>query len=137
VLSPSGSGYTERVLYGFQGGNDGEGPQGALLLDRNGALYGVTSRGGVMNCDYQGCGVAYQLVPSSSGYQERVLYRFSGNSDDAQWPQDGFVADSAGTLYGVSVYSGGFGPGIAYALTKSGKDYSETVLHTLDRKSVV
>jgi uncharacterized repeat protein (TIGR03803 family) len=45
-LTPSGSGYSERVLYSFQGGNDGAVPYAALIADSSGALYGTTSHGG-------------------------------------------------------------------------------------------
>ena len=47
-LSPiQGGGWTERVVYAFQGGsNDGDGPYGLLALDQNSNLYGVTRIGG-------------------------------------------------------------------------------------------
>ncbi len=45
-LTPSGSGYSETVLYRFQGGNDGALPIGGLLLGTTGALYGTTAFGG-------------------------------------------------------------------------------------------
>ena len=38
-LTPSGSGWTENVLYSFQGGNDGGGPYAGLIVDEAGKLY--------------------------------------------------------------------------------------------------
>ena len=38
--------YSETMLYGFQGGNDGAYPRGRLILDTFGALFGTTSYGG-------------------------------------------------------------------------------------------
>jgi hypothetical protein len=45
-LTPSGSTYTETVLYAFGGGSDGADPSGSLVIDRTGALYGTTVHGG-------------------------------------------------------------------------------------------
>ena len=43
-LSPNGAGgYTESVLFSFTGGADGGTPQGGLLIDSAGNLYGATS----------------------------------------------------------------------------------------------
>ena len=48
ALTPSGSSYSERVLYAFQGGADGQSPVGNLLIDKSGALYGTTVNGGAL-----------------------------------------------------------------------------------------
>src|SRR5262249_8528065 len=40
-LSPSGSGWVERVLYSFQGQDDGANPVGGLVMDAAGNLYGT------------------------------------------------------------------------------------------------
>lgn len=45
-LTPTRSGYAERVVYGFHGGSDGAGPASALLAGANGSLYGTTLGGG-------------------------------------------------------------------------------------------
>jgi len=45
-LTPSGSGWTENVLYSFQNGSDGEEPLAGLILDGAGNLYGTSSDGG-------------------------------------------------------------------------------------------
>ena len=71
-LTPSGSGYTETILYSFAGGNDGKDP-GAGVIDVNGSLYGTTGGGGAH--DY---GTVFKLTPSGSGYAESTLYGFKG-----------------------------------------------------------
>ena len=47
-------GGTETVLYAFQGGSDGYFPEGSLISDQGGNLYGVTDEGG----NYGGSGCA-------------------------------------------------------------------------------
>src|SRR5271170_7053366 len=75
-----------KVLYAFKGGNDGDYPSGALVLDDAGNLYGVTVSGGgdQQNCSglEPGCGTVFMLTPNSNGkWKENVLHRFqSGNN---------------------------------------------------------
>jgi uncharacterized repeat protein (TIGR03803 family) len=103
-LSPnSNGGWTETVLYSFQGGNDGGGPSSGLIFDQAGNLYGTTYGGGGGT---SGNGTAFELSPNGSGeWTEAVLYRFLGGSDDAS-PQ-GLIFDQKGNLYGTAV--GGVG----------------------------
>lgn len=57
-LTPSGNGYTESILYHFQGSpNDGAYPDASLIADENGALYGTTSAGGAA-----GIGTVFRLM---------------------------------------------------------------------------
>lgn len=110
---------SESVLYDFAGGTDGRTPEGALIADKTGALYGTTYNGGdgyltVQQC-YEGCGMVYKLTPPASGagkWKETVLYRFQGT--DGYAPSSGVVKDGAGALYGTT-YGGGSGacPGIS------------------------
>src|ERR1700722_6859760 len=53
-LAPSGSGFTESVLYTFQGyPSDGEHPYGGLIFDSKGNLLGPTFNGGSSGCNNQ------------------------------------------------------------------------------------
>jgi uncharacterized repeat protein (TIGR03803 family) len=58
---PLGTLWTETVLHFFTSGADGHDPEGGVILDRSGALYGTTSSGGVGN------GTVFKLTPSASG----------------------------------------------------------------------
>src|SRR5579872_5065757 len=72
--------WTENVLYSFSGSADGGYPQGGLILDPSGNLYGTTFLGGHFNakpCGF-GCGVVFRISPSSSGWNQSVLYSFTG-----------------------------------------------------------
>ena len=74
---------TETVLYSFTGGSDGGSPQGTLVADAAGNLYGTASAGGAPQCS-GGCGVVFELTrPAKPGqnWTETVLHRFQGGRD--------------------------------------------------------
>jgi hypothetical protein len=76
-LSPSGSSWTQTVLYSFSGQPDGKFPEASLVFDKAGNLYGTTLGGG--NGPGDGLGVVFRLSPSSGGnWKETVLHAFSG-----------------------------------------------------------
>lgn len=129
--------WTETVLYEFQGGKDGNGPEyGNVVFDSAGNLYGTTSAGGGSECS-GGCGTVYELSPSGSGWTEQVLYRFNGSDGGA--PASGLVLDQAGNLYGTTVIGGsgcsGKGCGTVYELSPSGSGWTEKVLYTFQGAS--
>lgn len=92
-LTPSNGGWSESVLYRFQGENDGATPYAGLILDSAGDLYGTAVNGGA---DYDG--VVYKLSPSESGWTENVIYTFPYFGQ----PYGGLISDEAGNLYGVT-----------------------------------
>jgi len=102
-LSPGSSGvWSESIAYAFLGGTDGQLPEGRLTVSWTGRLFGVTEGGG-QACN---CGTVFALSPTTGGgWQENVLYAFSG-ADDGAYPYDGLVLDKQGSLYGAT-YSGG------------------------------
>jgi uncharacterized repeat protein (TIGR03803 family) len=54
----------ETVLYNFTGGADGGYPEGNLIMDKLGNLYGTTYLGGDLACGSgSGCGVVFKLTP--------------------------------------------------------------------------
>ncbi len=64
VVTPGG-GYGD--LYDFTGGSDGGEPNGSLVFDKDGNLYGTTQDGGINDyCggkQYKGCGVVFEITP--------------------------------------------------------------------------
>jgi hypothetical protein len=115
-LSPpktEGGKWTERVLYNFQGGNDGDLPTGPLVFDSAGNLYGATEFGGGKGttCDlfYGGnCGTVFKLNPPKTKggeWTEKILHRFAGGTDGAV-PNGGLVLESNGTAYGTTYFGG-------------------------------
>ena len=112
----------ESVLYSFRGGADGNTPNGDLLLDQAGNLYGTTSQGGSFNF-----GTVFKVDPAGN---ETVLYSFKGPSPtfiDGAYPSGGVVQDGAGNLYGVTWAGGGSNAGTVYKLDPNG---NETLLYS-------
>jgi uncharacterized repeat protein (TIGR03803 family) len=80
-----------KVLYKFTGGADGGGPNGDLIFDSTGNLYGTTIGGTV-----------FKLAPNSDGsWTESVLYNVGFTFASV-------IFDAAGNLYGTSFYGGSF-----------------------------
>jgi uncharacterized repeat protein (TIGR03803 family) len=129
-LSPSGSTWTETVLYSFTGGTDGKNPYGGVTLDAAGNLYGVTVAGGSSTCTGDGCGVVYKLTIAGGTFTQSVLYSFRGGSDGFG-PGDGVIFDKAGNLYGMTPDGGAAGYGSIYELhpTQSGP-WKERIIHS-------
>ena len=113
AISPSGK---ERVIYSFQGGNDGANPQAALFA-HNGVLYGSTERGGGSKSCFAGCGTVFEV--STSG-KERVSYRFTGYPDGAL-PLSSLVF-SNGVFYGTTRTGGAAKKGTIFAVTPAGNE---------------
>jgi uncharacterized repeat protein (TIGR03803 family) len=140
-LSPT-TGY--HLLYRFSpDGSFGKNPQGNLVFDSSGNLYGTTVYGGSNKsaCHNQGCGVIFKLSPSSNNglWVETVLYSFCSQSQcsDGANPQAGVVFDSQGNLYGTTKAGGnqgcqeaGPGCGTVFELSQNSSDsWGETVLY--------
>jgi uncharacterized repeat protein (TIGR03803 family) len=123
-LTPSGSGYTEKVLFSFDNA-DGSKPGGNVAVGAHGDLFGETVIGGA-----DGNGVVFELVPGSAGgYTEQVLYTFTGGTDGGQ-PIGAPVLDAHGDIFGVTQFGGTGGQGVVYELTPSPAGYAEHVLHS-------
>lgn len=129
-LSHSGGSWNEIILYSFQFSDGGFGPNGGLVFDSQGNLYGVTS------------GEVFELSPTSGGaWNETVIHIFNSPTDGYN-PNGNLVFDKSGNLYGTT-YSGGNattcgdnGCGTVFELSRSGGDWQETILHNFDSNGV-
>jgi uncharacterized repeat protein (TIGR03803 family) len=132
AASALAAGSTERVLYRFKGGSDGSAPLAGLIADTAGNLYGTTSSGGAGSCQ-GGCGTVFELSPAAGGgWTETILYSFTGGSDGAT-PEAGLVFDTAGNLYGTTIYGGASDDGTIFQLTAPatrGSAWTLNVLHS-------
>jgi len=126
-LTPNTDGsWTEKVLHNFiYNQKDGIGPNGPLIFDQAGNLYGTTDGGGTSNW-----GTVFELTPNQDGtWSEKVLYSFLAGSDGG-YPLAGLVFDAAGNLYGTTLI-GGSGVGVVFKLTpKASGRWREDVIYT-------
>ena len=121
---PNGS-WTENVLHSFTGRAQGWVPNGGLIFDAAGNLYGTTLYGGGDND-----GVVFELRPNAGGsWTETVLYSFTGA--DGSGPNGGLIFDAAGNLYGTTKFGGAHGYGTVFELTHNPDGtWAESVLHS-------
>jgi uncharacterized repeat protein (TIGR03803 family) len=129
-LSPTKKGWVDTVLYSFTGKNgDGAGLYWIdLISDTSGDIYGATGFGGT-----NGTGTVWELVYSKTkkSYSESILYEFGASgSGDGNNPYGGLAMDSNGNLYGTALNGGSSNLGAFYKLTKHGKTWKETILHS-------
>jgi uncharacterized repeat protein (TIGR03803 family) len=103
-LTPAGD-FT--VLHVFNG-TDGMQPEGGVVLDGKGNLYGTANFGGELSCQSlgygyaePGCGTVYKL---DSRGNFTVLHTFTGPGDGS-FPL-GLIVDAAGNLYGLAQNGG-------------------------------
>jgi uncharacterized repeat protein (TIGR03803 family) len=135
-LSPpktKGGKWTEKVLHSFAGGTDGANPNGGLVLNAKGSVYGTTAGGGSTGCQGPGCGTAFELkTPTKTGgaWTEKILHVFT-NGDDGAGPNGGLIFDAKGALYGTAGGGGSQGVGVVFRLAeaKQSGPWTETVLH--------
>lgn len=108
------------VLHSFGAANDGNAPNGDLVVDSSGNLYGTTQVGGTSNA-----GTIFKLAPDGA---ETVLHSFDGKAGGAK-PFAGVTIDLAtGDLYGTTTV-GGSNYGVIWKLATDG---TYAVLYSFD-----
>jgi hypothetical protein len=138
-LSPGVNGtWTETVLYPFAGKSDGSKPQAGLIFDDEGNLYGTTAYGGLdyVQCGNSGCGTVFAISPGTGGsWNEILLHKFSAGADGFR-PMAELIFDTAGNLFGTTLYGGAPGPslcspwhcGTVFELSPSSSGWMESVV---------
>src|SRR5262249_10982110 len=87
--APGLTSWTQKVIYNFNGVPDAAAPDGGLIQDNAGNLYGMTIAGGDSVCPDRvyrivGCGTIYKLSPPAAGqtdWTETLLYNFKDSTD--------------------------------------------------------
>jgi uncharacterized repeat protein (TIGR03803 family) len=116
-LSPPKPGklaWKQTILLTFTSAN-GANPQGGLIFDASGNLYGTTILGGPGTAN---AGTVFRLSPPAAGktvWTQATLTTFDGGTGGAR-PAGNLVFDSDGNLYGTTV-AGGSGDGTVFQLT--------------------
>ena len=110
----------ETVLHRFTGTpTDGSYPEGGVVRDAAGNLYGTTSYG-----DASDLGTVFKLDNAGT---ETVLHSFTGGTTDGATPMVGLIPGAAGSLYGTTEVGGPSNFGTVFRVTTSG---TETILHS-------
>jgi uncharacterized repeat protein (TIGR03803 family) len=126
-LTPSGSNWTEQVIYVFQGSLDGAYPTAGVVLDPEGNVYGTTQFKGVDDG-----GTVFGLMPSNGNWSFSLLYSPVQGGSDAVGT---LARSSSGTLYGTFFYGGlfqscgGEGCGNVFQLSPSNGGWVYTSLY--------
>jgi uncharacterized repeat protein (TIGR03803 family) len=141
-LSPpktKGGKWTEKVLHGFKGGTDGANPNGGLIFDSKGAIYGTTQFGGFEggDCGAGGCGTVFKLAPPTTkggAWSEELLDRFDPGTSGAAEPEAGVTFGKNGDLYGTTFGGGNSGWGTIFELAPgaNGKWKDRVLYHFRD-----
>jgi uncharacterized repeat protein (TIGR03803 family) len=133
LCAVNASAATQKILHTFTYIPDGAYPNGDLISDAEGNIYGTTQGGG-FNCQGSGCGTAFELSPDGSGaWNETILHSFTGGNDGLS-PSGGLVFDNAGNVYGATSNGGsscdGVGCGTVYELSPNGSGgWTEKVIY--------
>lgn len=113
IFGTDGFGGNYSVLYDFSG-IDGATPLGTLLEGQDGALYGMTSEGGILDL-----GVLFKINKDGSNYT--ILYEFQ--DDGVAQPASGLVQLSDGTLIGTTSEQGFLEYGAIFSIDSDGSDF--------------
>jgi len=110
--------WVENILQSFRPLDPrGAEPNGGVLLDAHGNVYGTTSSGGL----YGRLGTAFKLSLSRGKWRLEVLHKFGGPGDPTCCPWGNLLRDVAGNLYGTG--------DSAFELSPGPKGWRESILH--------
>jgi uncharacterized repeat protein (TIGR03803 family) len=131
VLTASAQSFT--ILHTFQE-SDGAFPNGGMIADSAGNLYGTTQAGALPGCiANRGCGEVFQLLHRGSGWILNVLHRFAGIPDGAT-PFGKMTFGPDGGIYGTTSAGGTLNPNCFVAGSGCGTIYKlrpqPTACHT-------
>jgi uncharacterized repeat protein (TIGR03803 family) len=121
TLSPKRGGFTQRVIYNFQGKGDGFRPSD-IVRDGNGDIYGLAEIGSDRRP------MLFRIAKSASGYSETTLFQFP----DIQRPSGRLTVGSDGSLYGADISFSTKSQatyGMIFRFTRSAGGVTERVLY--------
>ena len=134
-LTPSGSGWTQSVVYQFDNDDvNGELPEAGLAIDEAGNLWGTAYSGGQGYCqsfdeNYNGCGTVFRWPPLGGGLL--AVYAWINRSPRSlSGPLGPVTLDAAGNIYGTTSAMGGYDAGNVFKLTSG--QFTYTSLHDLN-----
>jgi uncharacterized repeat protein (TIGR03803 family) len=108
---------TPTTLYSFNG-SDGEAPEGGLMADANGNLFGTTALGGVSQD-----GTVFEVAKTSIGYASPTIL-ISFNGAQGANPHAFLIADADGNLFGTTEQGGAYGYGTVFEIARTSSGYA-------------
>ena len=126
----AGGAWTKTTLYDFEGNGDGDYPNGALIFDTLGNVYGTTGGNGTNNGEGS---TIFELMPPSTvggAWTKVTLWNFNGTDGNA--PKGKLVMDAAGNLYGTTNQGGSHNDGLVFELippAAGGVRWKERILY--------
>jgi T5SS/PEP-CTERM-associated repeat protein len=98
---------------------DGYAPEGSLIADANGDLFGTTVQGGT-----NGWGTVFEIANTASGYASTpiVLTSFGTGAN----PRGSLIADANGDLFGTTTFDGTYSAGTVFEIAKTATGYAST-----------
>ncbi len=120
--TPTGYASVATTLSNLDGTNNGpQMPQGNLLIDSAGDLFGTSTVGGQSSS-----GTVFELVHGSAGYSATPTVLASLNSTSGASPAAGLITDAAGDLFGVASSGGSGSDGTVFEIAKTASGYAAT-----------
>ena len=108
---------TLTTLVSFNGAK-GESPEGALIVDSNGDLFGTTASGGANNY-----GTVFEIAKTAGGYAGTPTTLVSFNADDGAFPEGSLIVDFNGDLFGTTDEGAG-NYGTVFEIAKTATGYA-------------
>ena len=121
-IAKTATGYasTPTTLVSFNDA-DGEFPEGSLIADSHGNLFGTTFSGGA-----KGDGTVFEIAKTAGGYAATPATLVSFNGADGQTPFASLIADANGDLFGTTDSGGANGAGTVFEIFKTTAGYAST-----------
>src|SRR3984957_2160442 len=99
------TGGKESLVHSFGASGDGTIPDGAVIFDASGNMYGTTNYGGANDG-----GTLWELAADGT---YTVLHSFDGTGD-GDFIRGRLVEDTKGNLYGTALFGGAYGDGTVF-----------------------
>lgn len=122
--TPTGfAGAATLVSFNGSGGSD---PQGRLIADANGDLFGTTTEGGL-----DGVGTVFEIANTPTGYADAATVLVSFDKLNGGYPIGGLLVDANGDLVGTTAGFGSFfnspyNDGTVFEIAKSSTGFATT-----------
>ena len=118
--TPTGYRQVGAFLASFSG-NGGSYPQGSLIADAAGDLFGTTPSGGAYRD-----GTVFEIAKTPTGYAGGPTTLVSFNGANGSYPYSSLIADSAGDLFGTTYTGGAYGDGTVFEIAKTAAGFAST-----------